>query len=61
MPKYLVSWVIYYSRAGEEEIEASTEEEAIQIAEENIDEYDSKWEVIDAESEIKSLGEVENN
>ena len=60
MNKYLISWVIYFSQADEVEIEASTEEEAIQIAKENIGEYDGKWEVVDEESEIKLLGVVEN-
>ena len=39
LKKYCVEWVKYFYEAGEEEIEASTEEEALQIARDNLGEY----------------------
>ena len=36
---YWVEWVKYFYEAGEEKIEASTEEEAIQIARDNASDY----------------------
>ena len=61
MPKYLISWVKDYYQTGEVEIEASTEEEAIEIAKENISEYEGYMEWDYDKNEIESLGEVENN
>ena len=53
--------VKYYYQTGEVEIEASTEEEAIQIAKENIGEYENHMEWDYDKNEIESLGVVENN
>ena len=36
---YEIDWVKYYWQTGTEEIEASTEEEALQIARDNLGEY----------------------
>jgi hypothetical protein len=61
MPKYLISWWKFYSQTGEVKIEASTEEEAIQIAKENISEYEGHWEWEYDQNEIESWGVVEND
>ena len=61
MPKYLISWCKYYYQTGEVEIEASNEVEAIQIAKENISEYEGHMEWDYDKNEIESFGVVENN
>ena len=39
LKKYCVEWVKYFYEAGEEEIDAATEEEALQIARDNLGDY----------------------
>jgi hypothetical protein len=50
--------VKYYFETGTEEIEASTEEEAIQIAKDNIGGYEGDMDWDYAKNEIQSWGEV---
>jgi hypothetical protein len=61
MPKFTISWCKTYYSMGTEEIEASSEEEAIQIAKENIGYYEGHMEYDYDKNEIESLGEVQNN
>ncbi len=60
MPKYKIEWVKYYWAEGTEEIEASTEEEAIQIAKDSIGEYVGHEEWDYDKNVIESWGEVED-
>lgn len=55
---YLISYVKYYYLTGEVEIEASTEEEAIQIVEDNIGCYDGSMEWDYDKNFVESWGEV---
>jgi hypothetical protein len=55
---YLISWMKYYWAGGEKEIEAPTEEEAIQIARDNIGGYDGHMEWDYDKNFIESWGEV---
>ena len=56
---YSIEWVKWYFAIGTEEIEASTEEEALQIAMDNIGEYqgDLDWDY--DKNEVYSCGEIE--
>jgi len=58
LKNYLISWVKYYYATGEKEIEASTEEEAIQIARHNVGGYEGKLEGDFDRNEFESWGEV---
>jgi hypothetical protein len=58
MPKYEIDWVKYYFETGTEEIEASNEEEAIQIAKDNIGGYEGDMDWDYDKIEIQSWGEV---
>jgi len=59
LKKYLISWMRFLNRSGEEVIEASSEEEALQIARENVYLYDGKMDGGPEEPFIESWGEVE--
>lgn len=61
MPKYNIEWTRYYYETGSEEIEASNEEEAIQIAKDNVFIYDGHLDGGPAEPDIESYGEVEEH
>jgi len=57
---YLIHWVKYFYEAGEEEIEASTEEEALQIARDNLGEYQGHFDACtDPMFEFECFGPME--
>ena len=58
LKKYEIGWVKYYWDVGTTVIKASTEEEAIQIAKENICDYQGHFEWDFDKNEFESLGEV---
>jgi len=55
---YNIDWVKYYYEYGTEEIEATTEEEAIQIAKDEVCGYSGHMEGDFDKNEFVSLGEV---
>jgi len=60
LKKYCVEWVKYFYEAGEEEIEASTEEEALQIARDNLGEYQGHFDACtDPMFEFECFGPME--
>jgi len=58
LKKYSIEWVKYYYSYGTVEIDASTEEEAIQIAKDNVCDYSGHMEGDFDKNEFVSLGEV---
>jgi hypothetical protein len=56
--KFTIRWVKNYYATGTVEIEAPTEEEAMQIAEDNIGCYEGHMEMDFDKNEIESWGEV---
>jgi hypothetical protein len=58
LKKYKISWSRPYYEYGEEEIEASSEKEALQIAKKNVFQYEGKIESGYEEPYIESWGEV---
>jgi hypothetical protein len=63
MPNYRIFWSKTYYASGTEEIEAPTEEDAIQIVKNNICDYDalSSLEWDPDKDYIESEGEVKNS
>ena len=60
LKKYCVEWVKYFYEAGEEEIEASTKEEALQIARDNLGEYQGHFDACtDPMFEFECFGPME--
>ena len=58
LKRYSIEWVKYYYSYGTEEIEATTEEEAIQIAKDEVCGYSGHMEGDFDKNEFVSLGEV---
>ena len=61
LKKYRISWTKYYHASGEKKIEASTEEEAIQIVKDHVGEYDGSLDWGPDSPFIESLGEVDDH
>ena len=57
MKTYEIAWVKNYSATGRELIEAESEEEAIQIASDNIGDYEGSMQYNPDENWVESWGE----
>lgn len=61
LKRYKISWMKFYNASGEIEIEATTEEEAIQIVTDNLVDYDGHFDGGPQEPFVESLGEVKDD